>query len=132
MSYDLATTAFAVAAPRKWVDNLVSHHELRGITSRKRGVSREFSFEGVVLISLVRALCVDLGMPIRRAAEIAGAMAGSGKDHAAFRSLRLPYALVLSLDADALIRRVRERLLDAVESAPRPRRGRPPTVSSSS
>ena len=120
-AYDIATTAFAVGARRKWLDNLTSHHDLPGVQSSKRGVSREFSFEAVVLVSFIRALTDDLCVPVWRAVELAIAISGDPDG-----TLSLPAGIVMSIDTAALARQVRQHLLEAAESVPRIRRGRPP------
>lgn len=119
-AYDLATTAFAAGAPRKWLDNLTSHHDLPGVQSRKRGVSREFSFDAVVLVSLIRALTDDLCLPVWRAVDIAVAMSGDSQG-----TLVLPGGVSVRIDTADLARRAQQRLLEAAESVPRIRRGRP-------
>ncbi len=120
-SYDLRTIAFVVGAPRKWVDNVTSHHELTGVDSKRRGVRREFSFEAAVLLSIIRALIDELGVPLRRAIEVAE-RAHDSEDG----SVLLPSGSRLSVDRESVAREVRRRLLEAAESVPRIRRGRPP------
>ena len=119
-SYDLRTAAFAVGVPKKWVDNLTSHHPLTGVDSTRRGVRREFSFDAVVLLSIVRALIDELGVPLRRAVEVAEQAHRSENGSVRFRS-----GAQLSVDIESVAREIRQRLLEAVESVPRIRRGRP-------
>lgn len=119
-AYDLATTAFAVGVPRKWLDNLTSHHDLPGVQARKRGVSRAFSFEAVVLVSFIRALTNDLCVPVWRAVELATAVSGDPAG-----ALALPHGITVSVDTAALARQVQQHLLEAAESVPRIPRGRP-------
>lgn len=121
-SYDVPTAAFVVGAPVKWVDNLASHHALPGVESNKRGVRREFSFDAIVLLRVVRTLTDDLNVPARRAVEIAPAILQDGTGQVTLQS-----GTTLRVDLDAITRQVRQRLLEAAESVPRIRRGRPPT-----
>ena len=123
-TYDLATVAFAVDAPRKWVDNTCSHFAIAGVQSTQRGVSRQFSFEGVLAVQLVRNLCIELGLPVRDAVRLAAALLAD-RDAAA----SLARGVVISLDLETLTHHVQQRLLEAVESVPRIRRGRPPSRS---
>ena len=123
-TYDLATVAFAVGAPNKWVDNTCSHFSLVGIESARRGVSRQFSFEGVLAVQLVRNLSIELGLPVREAVRLATALLAD--DHATASPTR---GIVISLDLETLTHHVQRRLLEAVESVPRIRRGRPPSRS---
>ena len=120
-TYDIATAAFVVGAPRKWVDNLTSHHTLSGVESRRRGVRREFSFDAVVLLAVVRWMGDELGVPMQRAIEVAEAACRDPDG-----SVRFSNGFRFSIDQEAVIREVQQRLLEAAESVPRIRRGRPP------
>ncbi|MDE3052238.1 MAG: hypothetical protein KGO03_00095 [Gemmatimonadota bacterium] len=123
-AYDLATVAFAVDAPRKWVDNTCSHFAITGVESTQRGVSRQFSFDGVLAVQLVRNLCVEMGLPVHAAVRLATAMLADPDAAASFAR-----GVVISLDLETLTHHVQQRLLEAVESVPRIRRGRPPSRS---
>ncbi len=120
-SYDIGTAAFVVGAPSKWVDNLTSHHTLAGVESKRRGVRREFSFDAVVLLSVVRWMVDELGVPVQRAIEVAEAACRDPDG-----SVRFANGFRFSIDQEAVTREVRQRLLEAAESVPRIRRGRPP------
>lgn len=120
-SYDIATAAFAAGAPKKWLDNLASQHPVPGIERMRRGVTRDFSFEAVLAVWLVRSLCVELAIPVHTATRIAAEIQASLDG-----SITLPGGFTLSIDLEAAAREVRQRLLEAAESVPRVRRGRPP------
>jgi hypothetical protein len=120
-SYDIGTAAFAVGAPKKWVDNLASHHRLPGVDSTRRGVRREFSFEAVVLLTVIRLLTEELGFTLSRAVNVAIRACQSADGEVEFFG-----GARLSLDLETLWRDVTQRLLEAAESVPRIRRGRPP------
>jgi hypothetical protein len=119
-SYDISTAAFAIGAPKKWVDNLTSQHPVTGIEKKRRGVGREFSFEGVLSVWLIRSLASDLSVSAWRAAEIAAEIQASPDG-----AVTLPSGISISLDLDSAARDVQHRLLEAAESVPRVRRGRP-------
>jgi hypothetical protein len=119
-SYDIRTAAFVVRATRKWVDNVASHHLLPGVGCTGRGVDREFSFEAVVLLAAVRMLTEELEMPLRRAVGVADEVCRSSDGTVTF-----PSGVRCFVDQDALVQEVRQRLLEAAESVPRIRRGRP-------
>lgn len=119
-SYDIATTAFVVRSPRKWVDNVASHHTLPGVESSGRGTRREFSFEALLLLAVIRLLIDELELPLRRAVDIANLVCGSHEGTVTF-----PSGVVFTLNRDTLAEEVRQRLLEAAESVPRIRRGRP-------
>jgi hypothetical protein len=72
----------------------------------------------VLAIALV--LIQDVGLPTPHALHLAEALANSGGRHTT------PRGVGVTLDLDTLRARVLERLEDAVEAAPVPRRGRPP------
>lgn len=122
-TYDTATVAFAVSAPRKWVDNTCTQFSIPGVQSERQGVSRQFSFDGVVAVHLIRGLCVELGLPVREAVQLATALLADARATAT-----AAHGIVIGLDLDALTHHVQQRLLEAVESVPRVRRGRPPSV----
>ena len=118
--YSVVVTSLAVGAPTKWTDNLIAHHQLPEVRYRSRGVERGVSWAGVVRIALIRALHLELGCGIREAVILSDTLLRSGTD-----SVSLGQRLVLGFDRQALELDVRQRLGEALESAPRPRRGRP-------
>ncbi|MDE3150839.1 MAG: hypothetical protein KGL93_01190 [Gemmatimonadota bacterium] len=120
-SYDVPTAAFVAGASAKWVDNITSHHEIPGVERRKRGVLREFSFDALILLRIVRTLADDLEIPAWRAVEIAPGILKGGTGQ-----VTLDGGTTVLVDLDAITRQVRQRLLEAAESVPRIRRGRPP------
>ncbi|OYV72877.1 MAG: hypothetical protein B7Z72_03785 [Gemmatimonadetes bacterium 21-71-4] len=122
--YDLPTVAFVVDAPKKWVDNTCSHFAVPGVERSRQGVSRHFSMEGVLAVQLVRDLCVELGLPVREGVRLATALLAD--DHTTASPAR---GVVIRLDIETLTHHVQRRLLEAVESVPRIRRGRPPSRS---
>jgi hypothetical protein len=119
-SYDLSTAAFAVGASKKWLDNLTAQHDVTGIDRKRRGVAREFSFEGVLSVWLIRSLSADLSVSAWRAAEIAAEIQGSPNG-----AVVLASGITVSVDLESAARDVQQRLLEAAESVPRVRRGRP-------
>lgn len=118
--YSVAVTSLAVDAPVKWTDNLIAHHPMPEVRSRSRGVSRGVSWAGVLRIALIRTLHLHVGCGIREAVSLSG-----GLLHSSDGTLAVGERLTITIDRDALERDVQRRLADAIESAPRPRRGRP-------
>lgn len=118
--YDLAVTTLAIGAPRKWTDNVLSHHAIPGVLRARQGVARRLPYESVIRLALIRQLHADLGVGVRDAVRIAERFLDSGQP----RVLEIG-ELRLTLDVDALRRKLDERLALALESAPSPRRGRP-------
>ena len=110
--------------PIKWVDNLLSHHSLPGVTGGRQGVSREVSATGLAAIEIVRMLSQELGIRQSSAAQIASsALATHDRDEARVAIGGVVIAIPLA-EVEA---RLRTRLLEAVESTPRISRGRPRT-----
>ena len=119
--YDVAVASLAIDAPLKWTDNLLAHHAIPEVRSRARGVARGISWVGLVRIALIRELHLALGCGVREAVALSDLM------------LREPDGvlapgrfLTLGFDRRALEENLHRRLADTLESAPRPRRGRPP------
>ena len=118
--YSVAVASLAIDAPVKWTDNLIAHHVIPDVHSRARGIPRGVSWVGLVRITLIRELHQALGCGVREAVALSD------------RLLRAPDHVVtvgrwstLGFDRRGLEEDLRRRLAEALESAPRPRRGRP-------
>ena len=121
-AYNPRTVALALDVSPKWVDNLLSHHAIVGVTRARQGVERIISNDGVLAIQLVRLL-TELGLGVADAARIAGEALGTrSADELRFTDTS---GIVLIFPVAALERRLRERLIDALDAAPRIPRGRP-------
>ena len=119
--YSVRTAALTLGVSPKWVDNILSHHDIPGVVSARQGVERAISDLGMRVLELVRIASSELGIPVPRSVEIAVAVATS--DSARFVSSS---GVELRFSIDAIDRRLRERLMDAIEATPQVRRGRPP------
>ena len=124
-AYDVRTVALALDVSVKWVDNLLSHHQLLGVTRSRQGVGRTISDDGLLAIELVRLLA-DFGLGVARAVSIVSetlAARSLGELRFVDRSgieLTFPIALVE--------RRLRDRMIDALDGVARVPRGRPRRV----
>ena len=118
--YSVAVTSLAVGAPLKWTDNLVAHHDIPEVRSTRRGVARAASWTGVVRIAVIRALHLELGCSVHEAVALSDALLQAPNG-----TVMLGGRLTLAVDRAALERELQARLADVLESAPRPRRGRP-------
>jgi hypothetical protein len=118
--YDVAVASLAIAAPLKWTDNLLSHHQLAGVVGGRRGVARRLSHSAVLHLALARDLHVHLGLTVRDAVAIAAELLADGSDGVLQRG-----QLRVIVDRPALERTLDLGLRDALESAPSPPRGRP-------
>jgi len=119
--YSVAIVSLVVGAPARWTDNLLAQHDIPEIAHRQRGVARGVSWNAVVRIALIRSLHERLGCGVREAVALAAAL---------IEAPALPLdprgGLSLAFDRSALEGELQARLRDAIETAPRPRRGRPP------
>lgn len=120
-SYDVALTALAINAPLKWTDNVLSQHTVPDVVSARRGVSRRVAYAAVLRLAIVRELHVGLGVGVSDALALAARMLEPGGD-----GVYSAGALSIRIDMALIERRLGQRLTDAMESAPSPRRGRPP------
>ena len=124
-SYDVAISSLAIDAPRRWTDNLLSQFALPDVDSDRRGIARRISYPALVRLALIRQLHTRLGIgvgdSIRIASELLDANVGCVHERG---------HLTLSVDRPALERTLDAALAEALESAPAPRRGRPPKKTS--
>jgi hypothetical protein len=119
-SYSVAVSSLAIGAPLKWLDNLLSHFPIPKVSLARRGVARRIPHSALVQLALTRELHLELGVGVRDALALAGELLSS--DHGA---VSRGGHLRVTCDRLALERAVSDRLRDALESAPAPRRGRP-------
>ncbi len=120
-AYTVATAALVLRMPIKWVDNVLSHYQVSGIRQERQGITRRLSIEGILILALTVILIDELGMPTGRAIIVAEEiMKGRGR-------LFTRQGLSVEIDLPAFESGLIERLESAVEIAPIPRRGRPPT-----
>lgn len=119
-AYTIAVAALALEADVKWLDNLLSHHQVRGVARKKQGIQRQIPPDSLLVIAVARVLIESLSLPIGKALEVASRLVGSPAS-----SAELPPLLVLHADVRAIADRLQERLADAVEGAAKRPRGRP-------
>ena len=122
-SYGARITALITGVQTKWLDNLLSRHELPGVSRGRQGVARRISDPGLLAVELCRILNLELGVSLAQAAEIATQCLRSSSD------VELRYAtpsgLLLSLSLPAARDRLRARTTEAIEMVADTRRGRP-------
>lgn len=122
-TYDVRTVALTVGTSAKWIDNLLSHHRLPGVVQGRQGVERRVSQLGIVAIEIVRVLTHDGGIVLGTAVRLAHAALASGDQHR--NGVPVGPNITLHVDVPAIERRLHERIVLAVEAAPRVVRGRP-------
>ena len=120
-AYTIATAALALGTTAKWLDNVLSHNRVTGVAQERQGVSRRLTVEGLLVLALTVLLIQELDLPTSKAIGVAEDLASNQGRYIARQGLNLELDL-LSFRAQLL-----ERLESAVEIAPIPTRGRPPT-----
>jgi len=107
----------------KWVDNLLSHHALPGVVGGRQGVGRMVSDQGILAIELARLLVRDGGMPMARAVALVDRALSARAGNVV--SVGLASGTSIQFDLGLIERDLRQRIVNAMESVPRVRRGRP-------
>lgn len=118
-SYTIAVAALALEADVKWLDNLLSHHQVPGVARKRQGIQRKIPPDSLLLIAVARTLIAALHMPIGKALELAGQLIVAQD-----AGIEIP-PLTLRSDLRAIATRLHDRLADAVEGAGNLPRGRP-------
>src|SRR5213078_2226856 len=119
-AYTIATAALALGTSSKWLDNTLSHYTIAGVAQKKQGVARGITIEALLTLSVTLLLAANVGSPLATALEVAERMT---KNNGA---LEFANGLRLELDLQDFKDRLLQKLEQAVEIAPLPRRGRPP------
>jgi hypothetical protein len=118
-AYTVATAALALDVPTKWVDNILSHYVVPGVAQARQGVARKLSIEGLLVLALTTFVNQEFGAPVVKAIGIAELLL---RNEGRYES---PRGFSLVLDLSRFRANLLERLENAVEMAPAPRRGRP-------
>lgn len=118
-AYTVATAALTLETSAKWLDNVLSHNRVSAIARERQGVSRRLTVEGLVGLALAVLLVRELGLPIAKAITVAENLAKNEGRYAASQGL------ILTLDLSSFRAELLQRLENAVEIAPVPKRGRP-------
>ncbi len=119
--YTIDTAALTLGTSVKWLDNILSHHAVSGVHSGRQGVSRRLRIEAILILAVVLLLIQDLSLSIPDAIHLAETLVGANGQYQS-RS-----GLSVGLELAVLRENLLQRLETAVETAPMPRRGRPPT-----
>lgn len=123
-TYTVRAVALAIGVPSKWMDNLLSRHALPGVERSRQGVERRITDEGMLATEVARILNIELGVSMERAAAIARDMMNSRTGSET--SFSTPSGLSLHFPVADIERRLRDRIMDALEAMARLPRGRPP------
>lgn len=122
-SYNVRITAVITGAEIKWIDNLLSRHELVGVERSRQGIERRITDDGLLAVELCRILALELGVSMRQAAAITNdCLRSSVGDELRYT---MPSGLSLHLPVAATRARLRDRTREAVEMVAVAPRGRP-------
>lgn len=121
-AYTVAATAVTLGIPGKWVDNVLSHHRVPGVSQARQGVSRRLSPQAVLTLDVALRISSTLGVSTSRALDLSTRVL---RRPAGTETIDLGQGVSLSIDLDEVRSELLERLAHAVEVAPSPRRGRP-------
>jgi hypothetical protein len=119
-AYTIATAALTLGMSIKWLDNTLSHIRVPGVQQERQGVARRITIEGLLVLAVATLLINELGIPLAGAIELAEKLITDGGQYLS------PEGVGLQLNLEKATASLLERLESAVESAPVPRRGRPP------
>lgn len=124
-SYSARITALITDTQPKWLDNLLSRHDLPGVSRSRQGIERRISEEGLLAVELCRILNLELGVSLAQACEIASRCLRDAS--ASELRYTTPSGLTLTLSIVAARARLRDRTMNAVEMVADAPRGRPPS-----
>ena len=119
-AYTVATTAVTLNVPAKWVDNVLSHHRVPGVSRSRQGVSRKLTYRAILALELALRIARTLTSTLPRSLELAASMLANRES-----PLSLGNGLRLTFDLEEIESELTARLDHAVEVTPLPRRGRP-------
>jgi hypothetical protein len=119
-AYTVATAVLALGTSAKWLDNVLSHNRVPGVAQERQGISRRLTVEGLLVLALAVLLIQELGLPTSKAITLAEDLTKNEGRYSAQQGLSL------ELDLASFRVQLLERLENAVEIAPLPKRGRPP------
>lgn len=119
--YNTATAAAAIGVTTKWLDNLLSHHNIDSVPIDVQGVARRLSISTITVLSLAKELIDTMQLTVPAALRLAEQLLENPSGE-----IVVSPRLRINVQTEALRTTVLNRLAHAVEVAPAPRRGRPP------
>src|SRR4051794_17462251 len=109
-AYTVATAAVTLGVTPKWLDNLLSRIQIRGVVQSRQGISRRLAPQAIVTLHIANQLTRNLGIPMLNAVSLAE-RAGSSD---ALTHIPLFSAMTLTIDMQATTREIDDRLAQAV------------------
>ena len=123
-AYTVAAAAVTLQVSTKWLDNVLSHHHVQGVSRKRQGVTRRLTPRAILTLELALRLSRTCGSPLSRALELSKNIIGQENNP---DQLPLGEGLFLLADLRNIESELMTGLAHAVEIAPNPRRGRPPS-----
>src|SRR5687768_5622247 len=77
-AYTVATAAVALGVRTKWVDNVLSHRSVPGVSQSRQGVTRRLTVEAVSVLEIALRLTRGFGIPLNRSLDLAVSAANRG------------------------------------------------------
>lgn len=125
--YSVATSALALGVDGKWLDNLLSHNRVDGVTQARQGVARRLGPGALHVIATVHRLNRDLQIPVGAALRLAHDLWDTTRNADPLDASALRFGEIeLRLDRSEVRASIAAAVADALEMAPRTKRGRPP------
>lgn len=125
--YSVATSALALGIDGKWLDNLLSHNHVAGVARARQGVARRLGPGALHVIATVHRLNRDLQIPVGAALRLAHDLWAGPQNFDPLDAAALRFGEIeLRLDRSEVRAAIAAAVADALEMAPRTRRGRPP------
>ena len=121
-AYTVAATAVALGVSSKWVDNVLSHHQVPGVHRARQGIARRVTPAALLILDITLRLVRSLGLPLPQAIQTAQRLVDAGEGGVGLSGAA---SIQIRADVEALTEDLNVRLERAVEMSPTPRRGRP-------
>ena len=122
-AYTVAATAVTLGVSPKWIDNVLSHHQVDGVIQKRQGIVRRITPDGLLILEIALHLNRTMEIPIKNALALANQLRLAEGGEVA---LSANQTVKLRVDVGALTRSLGPRLERALEMTPTPKRGRPP------
>jgi hypothetical protein len=130
-AYSIATAALALGVERKRLENILSRYEVPGTRPGRQGQARRLTREATINLAAMIQLEDMLSIPAPAAADLVRmAQELPGSPDGSVQLVRESVNLII--DFAAIERALLAQLSEALEMAPRPRRGRPPRIAAPS
>jgi hypothetical protein len=118
-SYHVDIARHVANADCKWMDNLLSHFDVPGVTRGKQGLPRRLTEDGIAHVVLVRRLSSVLGVRIGDAVTLASNLLSHTS------SVAIDSGVDLRIDRSVFFAEVGDLVRHAAEAIEPARRGRP-------